>query len=802
MNSGRELTIGSPNVGNRIFKKSFVRKLVSLTICASLGMSVPISASAAPVKSSNYIVRLKKNVSLPKFLVEEIKRGIKPTELFTNVFPGFQSSLAPTDYRRLMKDKRVETISQVKAFSVPRQPIVRGIGYIWGLDRLDQRKLPMDNLYSPKTSGKGVSVYVIDSGVDAVHGEFGGRVAPGFSAVTGRTGNSDCYGHGTHVAGTVAGANVGVANGATIVPVQVLGCNGRGETGQVLRGIDYVIGHHRGNEPAVANLSLGGGADSAVDAGIRAMVADGITVVVAAGNSSKDACGTSPARESSAITVGATSQTDTRAVFSNFGRCLDVFAPGVEILSSVPSGRYGQSDGTSMAAPHVAGVAALILEANPLLKPSAVSSAIEAGATQGAVVGAGLRSPNKMIFANVDVPKSPGVTLPTTTVPRGTPTLPTTTVPRSTTPTLPTTTVPRSTTPTLPTTTVPSASTTTVPGATTVPIANPSVLPPSAPTGLLVRASTSSVELSWSAPSSNGGGAVSDYIIDYWASGGSSWTRVQDGISLRELAVVSSLSQNTYSFRVAAVNVAGIGSFVESGDVRVGATIEIFSDKFMNVSGSTITTVRLGTSGFTWVYYEVRLKDPFGGRLPESIGGQLCPEDASYPDGNRCTGSMFSKLAGHSLDATYSALFGIGPLADIGSWKVTFDPAIGSRIESPRRLTTTGTSVRINGYLVGPGANLQNANLQNANLAGLNLTGANLTGANLIGATLQGSNLTLANLYGANLGSANLRDCNLRNANFRFAELNRVDMQGAEIAGAVFTNASYYLTILPDGTTR
>ena len=823
MNSGRASSSSSPIVGNRMMKKSFVRKLVSLTICASLGMSVPISASAAPVKSSNYVVRLKKNVSLPAFLVNEIKRGINPTELFTNVFPGFQSRLTPSDYRRLMKDKRVETISQVNSFSIPRRPIVRGIGYVWGLDRLDQRRLPMDNLYSPKTSGRGVSVYVIDSGVDATHGELAGRVASGFSAVTGGTGDSDCHGHGTHVAGTVAGTNVGVANGATIVPVRIAGCDGQLQTGRILRGIDYVIGHHRANDPAVVNLSLGGSADIALDAGVKAMVADGITVVVAAGNSSRDACGTSPARVPSAITVGATSQTDARASFSNFGQCLDVFAPGVGILSSVPSGRYGQNNGTSMAAPHVAGVAALILEANPVLTPSAVSSAIAAGATQGVVAEAGLGSPNKLIFANVDFPKSPVVTLPTTTVPRGTPTLPTTTVPRSTTPTLPTTTVPRSTTPTLPTTTVPrsttstlptttvpgattttvpGATTTTVPGATTVPIPNPSVLPPSAPTGLLVRASTSSVELSWSAPSNNGGGALSDYIIDYWTAGGSSWTRVQDGVSLSELAVVSSLSKNTYSFRVAAVNAAGIGSFVESGDVRVGATIEIFSDKFMNVSGSTITTVRTGTSGFTWVYYEVRLRDPFGGRLPESIGGQLCPEDASYPDGNRCTGSMFSKLAGHSLDATYRALFGIGPLADIGSWKVTFDPAIGSRIESPRRLTTTGTSVRIKGYLVGPGANLQGANLQGANLAGLNLTGANLTGANLIGATLQGSNLTLANLYGANLGSANLRDSNLRNANFRWAELNRVDMRGAEIAGAVFTNASYYLTILPDGTTR
>ena len=894
MNSVRATTIRVPPVGHRTIKICFARILVLLSICCSLGVSVPISAAATPVKSSTYVVRLKKNVSLPKFLVDEIKRGIKPTELFTNVFPGFQSPLTPSDYRRLLKDKRVEAISTVTTFSIPRNPIVRGIGNVWGLDRLDQRKLPMNNLYSPMTSGKGVTVFVIDSGVDARHGEFGGRVAPGFSAVTGGRGDSDCSGHGTHVAGTVAGTNVGVANGATIIPIQVFPCGkGGASTGTILRGIDYLIGQHRANEPAVANLSLGGSADPALDAGIRAMVADGITVVVAAGNSSLDACRISPAREPLAITVGATTQSDVKASFSNFGRCLDVFAPGAQILSSWPSGKYALLDGTSMAAPHVAGVAALILEANPLLTPSQVSSAIVAGATRDAVFAAGSGSPNRLIFSNVDAPQSPGVTLPTTTVPRGdTPTLPTTTVPRSATPTLPT---------------------------TTVPIAGPSVLPPSAPIGLFGRASTSSVQLSWSAPSNNGGGAVSDYIIDYWAAGGSSWTRVQDGVSLSELAEVSSLSSNTYSFRVAAVNAAGIGSFAYTDDVRVGATIEIFSDKFMDVSGSTITTVVTGTSGFTWIYYEVRLKDPFGGRLPTSIGGQLCPEDASYPDFNRCTGSTFSKLAGNSFDATYRALFGIGSPAHIGPWKVTFDPATGSRIESPRRLTTTrplanpqitsdslsrsslvlradissnavywtvnmtdsggrlpatagaqlcapgsspgigpwcsgatmrrsgtgfsasytglflisnsadrgswypsvfwrvgqaseyqiaGTarisiqSPRINGYLIGPGSNLSGADLQGANLAGLDLRSANLIGANLIGSNLQGSNLSSANLYGANLGSANLQDSNLSNANFIWAELNRVNMRGANISGTDFTNASYFLTILPDGSTR
>ena len=841
-------------------RKSFVRTSVLICLLSLFGTSLPIRAEAAPVKTETYIVRLKSRVNASAFIVQEIKKGIKPTEFYTSVFPGFQSKLTPSAYLRLKRDRNVLSISKVQTFSVPRKPIVRGVGYVWGLDRIDQKTLPLNNLYSPRTSGTGVSVFVIDTGVDGTHSEFGGRVSSGFSAITGRAGNSDCHGHGTHVAGTVAGTNVGVARGATIIPVQVLNCSGQGETGRILRGIDYVIGLHRQGEPAIANLSLGGGADGAIDAAIRAMVADGITVVVAAGNSNKDACNTSPAREPIAITVGATSQSDTRASFSNFGRCLDIFAPGVEILSTMPGGRYSQLNGTSMAAPHVAGVAALILEGNPTLSPGQVSSLILGGSTSGQVVSPGTRSPNRLLFADIAVPVPPSP--PTTTPPTTTP--PSLGAPSaignlraivSSTSIVGIWSAPSSggqatsyevgykrvsdiNWTNLPSISASSTSTTihslqngtyvirvaarnsagqstftesssvtiiensagvnlnstsfkdpwtrsTVtsirldssggqvsldvglsaraglpnasdqvwgqlcPAGSTYPDVNRCtgslfpgqsnsgttgsysglfilssavqtgtwyatievrttdnivhlltipitievlpklVLSPAAPTALSVSPSNNSVQLNWNAPSNNGGGSVLDYIVEYWAKGGSSWTRVEEGVSSATSTTVSSLPQNTYSFRVAAVNSGGTSPYVQSGDIQVGPRIEIDSDKFMNAAGTSITSIKKSSSGLTWVYYEVRLRDPFGGRLPDSFGGQLCPNSSTYPFGNWCTGSTFNKTAGHSLDATYRGLFGISSSASIGQWKVTFDPTASIRIESSRRLSVS-----------------------------------------------------------------------------------------------------------------
>ncbi len=242
-----------------------------------------------------------------------------------------------------------------------------------------------------------MKAYVIDTGLNSGHREFTGRTAPGFSA-DGLT-TTDCHGHGTHVAGTVGGTTYGVAKSVTIVPVKVLNCAGSGLNSDVIAGMDWVARNASG--PSVANMSLGGGASQATDDAVARMTSAGVTVAVAAGNETQNACNVSPARAPSAITTGATTSTDAAASYSNFGPCVDVFAPGSNITSAwwTTSTSTNTISGTSMASPHVAGVAALYLQRNPAASPSQVTSAITGGATPGVVSGAGSGSPNLLLFS-------------------------------------------------------------------------------------------------------------------------------------------------------------------------------------------------------------------------------------------------------------------------------------------------------------------------------------------------------------------------------------------------------------------
>ncbi len=267
----------------------------------------------------------------------------------------------------------------------------------WGLDRIDQTNLPLSNTYVYNNDGSGVTAYIIDTGIRYDHQEFGGRASFGFDAWGGS--GADGNGHGTHVSGTVGGSTVGVAKNVNLVAVRVLSNSGSGSTSGVIAGIDWVKNNHTAS--SVANMSLGGGASSSLDQAVANAVSAGVTFVVSAGNSNANASYYSPAREPSAITVASTTSSDTRSSFSNYGSIVDVFAPGSSIYSSYrySSSSYATLSGTSMASPHVAGVAALYLEANPSASPAQVTSAIVNGATPNVVSNPGAGSPNLLLYS-------------------------------------------------------------------------------------------------------------------------------------------------------------------------------------------------------------------------------------------------------------------------------------------------------------------------------------------------------------------------------------------------------------------
>ena len=321
-------------------------------------------------------------------------RGARIRFVYHDVFPGYAAVLPPGGLRGVEGGPDVVTVEPdvpVRARDGMSGSDARAAAP-WGLDRVDQRALPLSGTYTPPAAdraGAGVTAYVIDSGIAAGHHDLGGRVRSGFTAIDDGRGTRDCAGHGTHVAGTIGGTEYGVAPAVALVAVRTLDCEGGGETSGVIAGIDWAARDHRAGTPAVANLSLSGPAGENVDAAIRGLIDDGVTVAVAAGNEDEDACDSSPAREPTALTVAATDRDDRRASFSNRGSCVDLFAPGVDIVSDWYSGDTATEElsGTSMAAPHVAGAAALLLGADPGLTPAQVTDRLLGSATAGVVRG-------------------------------------------------------------------------------------------------------------------------------------------------------------------------------------------------------------------------------------------------------------------------------------------------------------------------------------------------------------------------------------------------------------------------------
>ncbi|MBA2950367.1 S8 family peptidase [Streptomyces himalayensis] len=320
--------------------------------------------------------------------------------VYSSALKGFSAELTRSEAAELARDPKVAYVQQNQVLRINDTQS----DATWGIDRIDQRDLPLSKTYTYNTTASNVTAYIIDTGIRTSHSEFGGRASVGTDTVGGGQNGQDCNGHGTHVAGTVGGKTYGVAKGVKLVAVRVLDCNGSGTTAGVVAGIDWVTAN--AVKPAVANMSLGGGADTTLDNAVKRSIASGVSYSIAAGNGNilgwpQNACNYSPARVPEAITVGATDSSDRRASFSNYGTCLDLFAPGVSIASAWDDSDTATNtiSGTSMATPHTAGVAALYLATHPTATPAQVRDALVNGATSGKVTDPRTGSPNRLLYS-------------------------------------------------------------------------------------------------------------------------------------------------------------------------------------------------------------------------------------------------------------------------------------------------------------------------------------------------------------------------------------------------------------------
>ncbi|MDP9802055.1 S8 family peptidase [Acinetobacter calcoaceticus] len=358
------------------------------------------SSQAKGIIKNQYIVILNKDAGPSIDFAQNIvkQHGGKILQSYDTVLQGFAIYLpdtAATAFVEAMK-KNPQVLS-IENDTVMKIDATTQSNPDWGLDRIDQKALPLDSAYSYLQTGSGATAYIVDTGILSSHQQFSGRVLSGYTAISDVNGTTDCNGHGTHVAGTVGGSTYGVAKNVNLVPIRILGCDGSGASSNVIAGLDWIL--KNGKKPAIVNMSLGGDASTSLDSAVENLFNNGYVMVVAAGNSNTDACSASPARVSKALTVAATDSTDTRASYSNYGSCVDIFAPGSQINSSWIGSNTATKvlNGTSMATPHVAGVVAEMLQSTPTATPQTISTNLLNQASSNVIKNPS-GSPNRLLY--------------------------------------------------------------------------------------------------------------------------------------------------------------------------------------------------------------------------------------------------------------------------------------------------------------------------------------------------------------------------------------------------------------------